>query len=338
MHDARTKYTAAIAAGIAVLASNPAVSSCGSSFCSANTSWDTQGLASDEGVRIDLRYSYSKANQLRAGSSKITPLAPSSSDTEIEDKRTINQVVNFDADYAINSSWNIALGVPLVMRDHTHTFDSSVSGPFTQQAAFTTLGDVRVVGKYKFDMGSMLSGSGIRFGLKLPTGAINKTMTPPDPANPTTPYVLERSSQPGTGSTDAILGAYYFRNLPDAHWGWFASGQAQSAITIRDHYRTGRELTFDLGAHYVISPSLNGLLQFNAQYRQRDSGSNANVASGGYTLSVSPGLSYALTPQTQVYGVLQIALRQYVNTDPADPASGQLTAPWSLVLGVSHRF
>ena len=335
MHKIRS---AAIATGIAVLASNPAVSSCGSAFCSANTSWDTQGLASGEGLRIDLRYSYSKADQLRAGSSKITPLAPSGSDTEIEDKRTINQVINFDADYAINSSWNIALDVPLVIRDHTHTFDSSVSGPFTQQAAFTALGDIRVVGKYKFDMGSMLSGSGIRFGLKLPTGAIDKTMTPPDPANPTTPYALERSSQPGTGSTDAILGAYYFRNLPDAHWGWFASGQMQSAITIRDHYRPGRELNADLGMHYAITPSLDGLLQFNAQHRERDSGSNANIASGGYTLSLSPGLSYALTPRTQVYGVLQIALRQYVNTDPADPGSGQLTAPWSLALGISHRF
>lgn len=328
----------AIAAAIALLASNPATSSCGSVFCSANTSWDTQGLTNDEGLRVDLRYSYAKADMLRAGSSKIATNAPSGSDEEIENKRTINQVVNFDADYSINSRWNIALGVPLVIRDHTHTFDSSVSDPFTQQAAFTALGDVRVVGKYKFDTGSLLSGGGIRFGLKLPTGAINKTMTPPDPSNPTTPYALERSSQPGTGSTDAILGVYYFHNLPGTHWGWFASGQMQSAIATRDHYRPGRELTFDLGTHYEITPALNGLLQLNAHYRQRDSGSIANLASGGHTLSLSPGLSYALTPKTQLYGVVQIALRQYVNTDPADPASGQLTAPRSLVLGVSHRF
>lgn len=323
---------------IAMIATN-ANASCGSAFCSVNTNWDTQGLSSYEGLRVDLRYSYAKADKLRAGSSKITPDAPSGSDAEIEDRRTVNQVLNLDADYTINSRWNIALGVPLAMRDHTHTFDSSVSGPFTQQAKFTELGDIRVVGKYKFDLGGMYSGSGIRFGLKLPTGAINKTMTPPDPANnPTVPYALERSSQPGTGSTDAILGAYYFRNLPGANWGWFASGQVQSAIATRDNYRPGRELSLDLGTHYAISPSLNALLQLNAQHRVRDTGSNANVASGGYSWNLSPGLSYAITPQIQLYGVAQAALKQYANTDPADPASGQLTAPWSLAVGVGHRF
>lgn len=322
---------------IALLAAH-ANASCGSAFCTVNTSWDTQGLSGDEGLRVDLRYSYAKADKFRAGASKITPEAPSGSDAEIENKRTVNQLLNVDVDYAINARWNIALGVPLVMRDHTHTFDSSLSAPFTQQAKFTELGDIRVVGKYKFDLGSLHSGSGIRFGLKLPTGAINKTMTPPDPADPATPYALERAAQPGSGSTDAILGAYYFNNLPGSDWGWFANAQIQSAITTRDNFRPGNELTFDLGTHYAIAPALTALVQVNAQHRERDGGSNANPASGGYALYLSPGLSYALTPQSQLYGVVQIALKQYANTDPALAGSGQLTAPWSLAVGISHRY
>jgi hypothetical protein len=312
--------------------------SCGSAFCSFNTHWDTQGLASDEGLRVDLRYSYAKADKLRAGSSKITPDAPSGSDEEIEDKRTINQVLNIDTDFTINSRWNIALAIPVVMRDHSHTFDSSVSGPFSQQATFSALGDIRIVGKYKFDLGSMRSGSGIRFGLKLPTGETSKTMTPPDPANPAEPYALERSAQPGTGSTDAILGSYYYSNLPGADWGWFASAQVQSAVSTRDNFKPGRELSADLGMHYALTPSLNALLQLNAQHRARDTGVNANLSSGGTSWNLSPGLSYALTHQTQVYGVVQIALKQVVNTDPADPAAGQLTAPWSLAMGIGHHF
>jgi len=55
-------------------------------------------------------------------------------------------------------------------------------------------------------------------------------------------------------------------------------------------------------------------------------------------VNLSPGLSYALTSQTQLYGVLQVAVRQYANTDPALAGSGQLTAPWSLALGISHRY
>jgi hypothetical protein len=326
-----------VALAIATFAST-AHASCGSAYCSIDTHWDTQGLASDEGLRVNLRYSYAKADKLRAGSSKIAPEAPSGSDAEIENRRTLNQLLDIDAEYTINARWNIALGVPVVMRDHTHTFDSSVSGPFTQQAKFSSLGDVRVVGKYKLDLGSMTSGGGIRFGLKLPTGAINKTMSPPDPADPTVAYALERSAQPGTGSTDAILGAYYFRNLPGTDWGWFVNAQAQSALSTRDHYRPGTQLVFDLGTHYAISPSLSALLQLNAQHRARDTGNNANVASGGYSWNLSPGLSYALTPQTQVYGFVQVALKQYANTDPADAASGQLTAPWSVAVGVTHRF
>jgi hypothetical protein len=323
---------------LALLATN-ADASCGSAFCSVDTHWDTQGLSSDEGLRVDLRYSYTKADKFRAGSSKITAEAPSGSGEEIEDKRTINQVFNLDAEYAINERWNSALDVPLVRRDHTHTFDSlAPDAPIAQQAKFTELGDIVVVGKYKFDMGGMQSGSGIRFGLKLPTGAIDKTMTPPDPAEPATPFALERSAQPGSGSTDAILGAYYFRNLPGTNWGWFASGQIQSAIATRDDFRPGSEVRLDLGTHYALSPDLSALLQLNVQHRERDKGSNANPASGGYALYLSPGLSYAITPKTQVYGLVQLALKQYANTDPDVAGSGQLTAPWSLAVGISHRY
>jgi len=319
--------------------------SCGSAFCSVNTNWDTQGLSSDGGLRVDLRYSYAKADELRAGSSRITAAAPSGSDEEIENKRTINRMLNIDTDYTINSRWNVMLGIPVIDRDHTHTFDSSVSGPFAQQAKFTALGDIRVVGKYKFDLGgmeNMYSGSGIRFGIKLPTGAIDKSMKPADPTgdldNPTMPHPLDRASQPGTGSTDAILGAFYFRNYLDSVWGWFASAQAQSAMATRDNFRPGNQFTLDLGMHYALVPSVNALLQLNAQYRARDTGDNANPASGGYSINLSPGLSYALTPRTQLYCVVQVALKQYAKTDPADPAAGQLTAPWSVAVGISQRF
>lgn len=312
--------------------------SCGSSYCSVNTHWDTQGHANTEGLTLDLRYSQAKANELRAGSSRISPDAPSGSDAEIEDRRTINKLLDIDADYTVNARWNIAIGVPVVSRDHTHTFDSSISGPFQQQAKFTELGDIRVVGKYKFDTGSLDSGGGIRFGLKLPTGVINKTMTPPDPADPTAPYALERSAQPGSGTTDVILGLYRFGSTPGSDWSWFGSGQIQVAAASRDGFRPGRQINLDLGLNYAFSHELGGLLQINVQHRARDAGSNATMASGGRSVNLSPGLAYALTAQTRLYGFVQKAIRQYANTDPADPASGQLTAPASFALGISHRF
>jgi hypothetical protein len=320
------------------LGAGVAHATCGSDFCSVNTHWDTQGIANSDGMTLDIRYSAARANRLRAGSSRISPASPSGSDEEIEDKRTVNRVINIDADYAINARWNIALGLPVIIRDHAHTFDSSLGGPFEQQARFTALGDIRVVGKYKLETDNPTIGGGIRFGLKLPTGAIDKTMTPPDPANPTTPYRLERAAQPGSGSTDLVLGLYRFGNLPVANWGWFVSGQLQAAIKTRDGFRPGQQTNLDLGVNHELSPNLFAILQLNLQHRARDAGVNASVASGGYSVNLSPGLAYALTHETRVYGFVQKALRQYVNGDPADPAAGQLTAPWSFALGVVHSF
>jgi len=313
--------------------------SCGSSYCTVNTNWDTQGLAHESGWLADLRYAYTRADQWRAGSSRKATESPSGSDEEIENKRTVNQLLTLNLDYAIDRHWGVALGLPFVSRDHAHTFDSSTpAGAFTQQSKFSELGDVRIQGKYKFALNDGDSGVGLRFGFKLPTGATNKTMTPADPADPGTPYKLERSSQPGTGSTDGILGAYYFSNTPGNSQGWFISTQIQTALASRGGYRPGNEFSLDFGVHREIGAGLNLLLQLNSQYRTRDTGSNANAASGGYAVNLSPGLSYAVLPQTQVYAYVQLPIIRYLNTDPNDAASGQLSARWSASAGVTRAF
>jgi hypothetical protein len=323
---------------VVLLVTTNAYASCGSSFCSVNTHWDTQGLVNDDALRIDLRYSYANADTLRSGYGKITAATPITNNGEIENMRTINQMLNLDLDYSVDQKWNVALDLPLVMRDHTHTLDAA--GSFLeQQAKFNGMGDVRVLGKYKFDSAEHHAGSGMSFGIKLPTGEINKTMTPQDPtAPPGTPYLLDRSSQPGTGSTDLLLGAYYHRDTENSPWGWFVSGQLQSAVNTRDNYRPGNSLNLDMGAHYAFAPTLTGLLQLNTQFKNRDTGLNANPTSGGHSLSLSPGLSFVVAPKTNLYSFVQVALLQYANTDPADAGAGQLTAPWSFAMGISHSY
>jgi len=309
-----------------------AYAGCGSTFCGMNTHWDTQGLVNDEGLRIDLRYSYAKADTPRVGASKVVNDPALSAGGEVENMRTINETLNMDFDYAFNQQWSVAVGLPMVMRDHSHTV---APAPYTvEQNKFTELGDVRVVGNYKFDFGDHHAGSGIRFGLKLPTGNINLEMVPGTP--------MERSLQPGSGSTDAILGAYYHQDLANSPWGWFVSGQLQSALQTRDGYRPGNEIALDLGAHYTLSPALTGLLQLNANFKERDSGAKANLHSGAHSLNLSPGLSYAVAPKTKLYGFVQLPIYQYANSDPTllpgDPVYGQLTAPWSLSFGISQSF
>lgn len=316
----------------ALLCTTNAYASCGSSFCAVNTHWDTQGLVNDEGLRIDLRYSYAKADTPRVGSSKVAkPLAtdPALLGAEVENMRTINESLNLDFDYAINHQWSVAVGVPLVIRDHAHQIGDPLL-TIVEQRKFTELGDIRVVGNYKFDSGDHHAGSGLRFGLKLPSGKNNLEMVPGTP--------LEGGLQPGSGSTDAVLGAYFHQDMADSPWGWFISGQLQTALSTRNDYRPGNDAALDIGAHYTLSPALTSLLQLNVHFKERDSGLNANPHSGGHSLNLSPGLSFAVSPKTKLYGFVQLPIYQYANPDPAGSPYGQLTAPWSLSLGISQTF
>lgn len=316
----------------ALLCTTNAYASCGSSFCSVNTSWDTQGLVNDEGLRIDLRYSYAKADTPRVGAAKVArPLSndPALAGLEVENLRTINQMLNLDLDYAINRQWSVAVGMPVVMRDHAHQIgDPALT--IVEQRKFSELGDIRVVGNYKFGSGEHHSGSGVRVGLKLPTGKNNLEMVPGTP--------LEGGLQPGSGSTDAVLGAYYHQDLADSPYGWFVSGQLQTALTTKNGYRPGNDVALDVGAHHTLSPVLTCLLQLNAHFKERDSGINANPHSGGQSLNLSPGLNVAVAPRTNLYGFVQLPIYQYANPDPAGSPYGQLTAPWSLSFGISHSY
>lgn len=319
--------------GAMLCATSYAHAGCGSSFCSVNTHWDTQGLVNDEGLRIDMRYSYARADTPRTGSSKVAkplPTDPALAGAEVENLRTINQMLNMDLDYAIDRKWNVALDLPVVMRDHSHMIGAAAA-PFTvEQKSFTQLGDIRLIGNYKFDSAEHHSGSGIRFGLKLPTGSSNLEMVPGK--------LMERALQAGSGSTDAVLGAYYHQYLADAPWGWFTSFQLQSALTTKNGYRPGNDIALDLGAHYAVSSALTGLLQLNTHFKDRDSGINANLHSGGYSFNLSPGMSYAVAPKTNLYGFVQLPIYQYANPDPAGLPYGQLTAPWTLSFGISHSY
>ncbi len=73
---------------------------------------------------------------------------------------------------------------------------------------------------------------------------------------------------------------------------------------------------------------------------ERDSTSGGNAAltavmampaAAAKIVSLTPGLSYAVTPRSNVYALLQLPLYQSVNGE-------QLTASKSLTVGINHRF
>lgn len=298
--------------------------SCGSAFCSINTDWNVQGVFADPGGRAELRYEYLPQTQLRAGSRKVEPGAVPRHHDEVE---TINQALFGSIDYNFGSGWGMSLLVPLVQREHEHIHHHH-GAALTERWDFRALGDMRVAGRRAWqqmaDDASLSQSWGLLFGLKLPTGATDEANAEGE--------VAERSLQPGTGTTDALGGAFYQVGWPQLGLSAFAQGLYGSALNSHDQYRPGTRFTLDGGLRWDATPDWALLLQLNALWRGRDSGAQAEPEdSGGRYLFASPGLSWSLGRELQVFALVQLPLYQHVN-------GVQLTASWGATVGVGWRF
>jgi Putative MetA-pathway of phenol degradation len=309
---------------IALAGSRAAVAACGSAFCMVNTNWNIQGVWAEPGTRLDLRFEYIDQDQPRAGSDRV---AVGEIPRHHDEVSTLNRNWIATLDHMFSSAWGVSVSLPVAGRDHTHIHNHAGEQEL-EKWDFTRIGDVRVLGRHQFSAGSdyplAAHAWGISFGLKLPTGKFDVTNSAGEEA--------ERTLQPGTGTTDALLGAYYHHTFPGAAVSWFVQGLLQRAINSRDDYRPGQQVSLDLGLRYDAGPRIGLMLQLNALARDRDRGAQAEPEdSGGKFVTLSPGIAVAFTGDFQVYGFLQKPVYQYVN-------GVQLTSDWSAVLGMSYRF
>jgi hypothetical protein len=300
----------------AVGASPSARASCGAAFCSLNTQWDAQGVWTDSGWRVDLRYEYIDQNQLRSGRNETEPAGVPDTHDEI---RTLSRNLLVGVDYTVNKSWGMSLLVPLIQRDHNHIYNDVA--PEEESWKFRSVGDLRVLGRYRAPFEN--AAAGVQFGLKLPTGKFDETNDAGEAA--------ERTLQPGTGTIDTLLGLYYHRSPAGSDTTLFTQALWQRPLDERDGYAPGQRLSFDLGLRYAMTHTASAQLQLNFLWKGRDAGINAEPDdTGGRYLFISPGLSYLLGTNTQLYGFVQLPLYQYVN-------GTQLTADWAAVAGFSWK-
>jgi hypothetical protein len=320
----RRRLTLAAATVVAALAQSPAANaSCGSAFCSLTTDFGADAVGLTEGGRLDLRYENINQTQPRAGSRKVAVGEIPAHHDEVSTKNQ-NLIATYSRSYA--SGWGFSIAAPVVDRQHFHIHNHR-GDQVPERWKFTELGDVRVTGRYQRSvsgLGDSDGTAGAIFGLKLPTGRVNVANS--DGA------VAERSLQPGSGTTDAIIGAFVNQPMPASSSSWFAQAQLQHALNTRDGFRPGHVFTADAGYAKVLSDRHSGILQLNAVIKGRDQGANAEPSdSGGRFLYVSPGLSYDVSPAVRAYAFFQLPLYQRVN-------GVQLTANHSFVVGVSTRF
>ncbi len=281
-----------------------------------------------------MRYDTLSQNQLRKGTGTISataaattpnPTSTTGDNAEVE-KYTDNKYLTTTLDYNDGKTWGVSIAVPYISRSHstlgingdginatagTGGYDSSISG----------IGDVRVVGRYygfseekKF---------GIQFGLKLPTGATRQTSITTD--GTASAIDVDPGLQLGTGTTDAIIGAYYFDNL-NQNWDYFVQAQFQAALNSSNmaagSYRPGDSINLTGGLRYHGFETFTPTLQINARNVNVDSGDAADkYATGGTLVYITPGVVVPVSSSFSVYSNVQIPIYQNVNGIQLAPTS-----------------
>ena len=135
---------------------------------------------------------------------------------------------------------------------------------------------------------SSLNG-GLIVGVKLPTGKINVANAEGE--------IAERRLQPGSGTTDLIVGGYYAYAALRDDSSWFTQVLLHTALNQHDGFKPGQKFHFDVGYRYQAAPSLGLLLQTNFTAKGKDSGVNAEPDdSGSRMLSLSPGITGEVFP------------------------------------------
>ncbi len=307
------------------LSAGAAHASCGSAFCVLNTEWATQGLASEPGsFRLDERFEFIDQKHLMQGTKKISQADDTADTTE---QRTINRNWLTTLGYTFTKSWAVSASMPIVDRSHSHIEDPTGAdgGPFHEAWNFTKLGDIRLLGMYQFENEKNPQVSyGLTFGLKLPTGSYRVTNDDGKEA--------ERALQPGTGSTDGVIGAYYSGPSFGQDASWFAQVLYQQAALIKDDFKPGNQLQLNLGYRLPLAHDFQALVQLNTMIKGRDTGGQAeNDLSGSRTVFISPGLAYSVTHDFQLYTFVQLPVYRNYN-------GIQLAVDYAVVGGATLRF
>lgn len=322
---------------------------CASCGCALSADAAT-GYSSDTGWSLSLQYDYINQNQLRYGSaavarSQAAAINDAGGSQEVENNTT-NHYVTLGLGYAPNADWNIRFLLPYV--DRSHSTYGAASNPLTPDqlsvAAVDSWGDSKLIASYQGLLPT--HNLGFQLGVKLPTGhyggpnaaGTGATGNSPVPfhSGPNAGQLLDTSLQAGTGSTDLIVGAYYFQPISQ-DWDAFVNGQFQAAVRQRldqagADFRPGNALNLNIGARYMADPRYVPQVQLNIAHRAHDQGALADAAnSGGTVVYLSPGLTVNVLQNTQIYGFVQLPVYSRLE-------GFQLAPRWTATVGVSYAF
>ena len=323
----RRRRALALLAALSVLGASPqrahACASCGCTL-SADAA---MGYSALPGWRLSVEYDYINQDELRSGTQAVSGVPPG---TELE-HQTINQYVTTGLSYTPNSSWNLTLLIPYVIRSHSTygTYDPAQPLPELSRAFSSSLGDVKLIASYQGFLPT--NNLGVQLGVKLPTGEYGTAVDFYSGPNAGTP--LDASLQPGTGSTDVIVGAYYYQAISQ-NFDAFVNAQFQAAVKHHmdqpgNDYRPGNSTTVSFGLRYEGNARVVPQLQMNLLHKAPDEGALADVQNtAGSVVYVSPGITAQLSARFHVFAFAQLPVYSNlygIQLFPRWTASGGLT-------------
>ncbi len=329
-----------------------AAHACATCGCSLSTD-AAMGYSAMAGWRISLDYTYLPQNQLRNGTSAVSGTVPaainSNGGSQEVERQTINRYWNLGINYSPNPKWSFGAIVPFVDRGHS-TYGNATPDQLTSDnlSGVTSkgLGDIKLIASYQGFLPT--HNLGVQLGVKLPTGkyggqnvltgaTVGRSpvffSSGPNGANG---QALDTSLQPGTGSTDLIVGAYYYQPVSQ-DFDAFINGQFQSAVIenlrgIGEDYRPGNLATVSFGLRYEANPKIVPQLQINVTRKSSDQGALADTANtAGTVVYLSPGVTVNVVKNLNVYAFVQKSLYSRLS-------GYQLFPRWSGTVGASYAF
>ena len=286
----------------------------------------TQGLSPLQtttglGIRIDERYTV--LNSMYKGTDKVDN--PGNKETHLT-----TQVTGF---YAINPDLTALVVIPYVRK----TMKEEDGGVFVEGKA-TGLGDLALMGRYTFykrhDLASttLLAGQA---GVKLPTGATDKKDDMGD--------VMDAHIQPGTGSTDLLLGV----NLSHAtgrvtlatNLLFFINGEGE---TGDEKHEFGDMLNYDVTGIYRIypdtppGPTVSLALGIAGEWRAKEKEDGVDIGINGHVVFLNTGLLFIPGPKW----IAELNYRPAIYHDLPVISGGedQMGEDYKATLSLTHLF
>lgn len=332
--------------GLAAACCAAPVTSFACATCGCTLSADAAaGYSAAPGWRLNLELDYIDQNQLRSGTGSATPAQvvnrpsnPALGGGEIE-KQTINRYLTLGLSYSPSSTWNFNLQVPYVDRDHT-TYGSQLA-PYTPSqtapdqvsgASVSSLGDIKLITSFQGLLPT--HNLGLQLGIKLPTGEYGTHVNFESGPNAGSP--LDASLQAGTGSTDLIVGAYYYQAVSQ-NFDAFINGQYQAAVAHRqsqpgNDFKPGNGATMSAGLRYEANPAWIPQLQVNLSHKSADEGALADSPdTAGTVVYLSPGVTVRVLTEFHVYGFVQVPVFSKLD-------GYQLFPHWTASIGGAYAF